>query len=355
MSTKEEITDLTVCRAFFAAWVFVYHVDLYVGFSARLGSFAGLIHRGYLGVDGFFMLSGFVLAYTHAEFAKLKSGFFKFWGKRLARIYPLHLVTLLLFAVLFMSGLADGITPRDPDRFGLSAFVQNLFLVHGWGWASQGAWNYPSWSISTEWAGYLLFPALLFLVAYFEWYVSMQFIIVGFLALGLIMSEHGHSLNLTFVGGLLRFFPEFIIGICTWRLVSVFADTMRLRHLSLVAGATFIFVGAIAGWDLLTVFGEWSVLYACAMQADAKMPPFFRVPFLRRLGLLSYAFYMSFALAELVISQWFRREGWPPVSHAILFSAGMLAITAGLSVALHLIIEVPARRSIDHWLERKAS
>ena len=355
MSAKAEITDLTICRAVFAAWVFIYHVDLYVGFSARLGPFAGIVHCGYLGVDGFFMLSGLVLAYTHPEFAKSKSGLFKFWGKRLARIYPLHLVTLLLFAALFLTGLADGVTPRDPDRFGFSAFVQNLFLVHGWGWASQGAWNYPSWSVSTEWAGYLLFPGLWFLAAYFDRYVALQVIIVGFLALGLITTRHSHNLNLTFSEGLWRFFPEFIIGICTLRYASMLADFMRLRQFSLFGGLAMVAIGAVLGYDLATVIGEWFVLYACAMQADATMPPFFRAPILRRLGLLSYAFYMSFALAELVMSQWFRREGWAPVSHAILFSAGMTAITAGLAVILHVSIEVPARRSIDRWLEREAS
>ena len=57
MIMKQEITDLTIARAIFAAWVFIYHVDLYLNFSAWLGPFAGLIRHGYMGVDGFFILS----------------------------------------------------------------------------------------------------------------------------------------------------------------------------------------------------------------------------------------------------------------------------------------------------------
>ncbi|HQT46932.1 MAG: hypothetical protein B7X08_07315, partial [Acidocella sp. 20-63-7] len=114
MNPKQDITDLTVCRAFFVAWVFVYHVDLYLHFSAWLGPFAGLIRRGYLGVDGFFILSGLILARVHPEIsAKVQwqgmsikarplslTSTLKFWGKRLARIYPVHFATLALFAII---------------------------------------------------------------------------------------------------------------------------------------------------------------------------------------------------------------------------------------------------------------
>src|SRR5271165_44595 len=111
MTAKQEITDLTICRAAFAGWVFAYHVDLYVNFSAWLGPFSGLIRRGYLGVDGFFILSGLILARMHPELARESSGAFKFWGKRLARLYPVHAVTLCLFGAILLAGLLHGIAP----------------------------------------------------------------------------------------------------------------------------------------------------------------------------------------------------------------------------------------------------
>jgi len=369
MNPKQEITDLTVCRAFFAAWVFAYHVDLYVHFSTWLGPCKGIIRHGYLGVDGFFILSGFILAQVHPElgsnikrtpmFTRVDpfkpKGALIFWGKRLARIYPVHLATLLLFAAVLLTGRVSGMMPRDPAHFGGSAFVQNLFLVQGWGLAGQGAWDYPSWSVSTEWAGYLVFPFLWYAISYFEWYVGLQFVIAGFCALGLIITRNHFNLNLTFADGLIRFFPEFIMGMSMVRFVANVADYQNPRRAFLLGGLAAILLGAALGFDLLTVTGLWFVLFALVMQADAHLPPVLPVRFLRRLGLLSYAFYMSFALAELLISQWFRREGWSPASHALLFALGMLMVTSVVAVLLHITVEVPCRRRADAWLTPAAS
>jgi len=365
MNPKSEITDLTICRAFFAAWVFIYHVDLYVRFSDWLGPFSGLIRRGYLGVDGFFILSGMILAQVHPELTakarvvslsvgtQVKPLSFRdaliFWGKRLARIYPVHLAVLLIFGAAFMAGLALGLVPRDPARFSLNALWQNLALVQGWGFTSQGAWNYPSWSVSTEWAGYLSFPFLWFGLTYFERYVAPQVILVGFVVLGFIMNWH-HGLNLTFAQGLIRFFPEFIIGMSTTRSILYVADSIALRRLAYAGGIGLTVFFTVAGVDMPAVFGIWLFLTACLMQADAHCPPWFRAPALRWLGQLSYAFYMSFALAELLTTQWFRHQGWAPPSHGLIFSAAMLCITFAVALVLHVCIEAPCRRGADRWL-----
>jgi peptidoglycan/LPS O-acetylase OafA/YrhL len=63
---------------------------------------------------------------------------------------------------------------------------------------------------------------------------------------------------------------------------------------------------------------------------------------------------MSFAVAELLLSQWFRHRDWTPPSHALIFAAGMLAITLVLAVLLHITIEVPCRRRVDIWLKQDA-
>ncbi len=55
------IDDLTACRAVFAGWVFLYHLNLHLG-PGGLAWLRPLVGRGYLGVDGFFVLSGLVLA-----------------------------------------------------------------------------------------------------------------------------------------------------------------------------------------------------------------------------------------------------------------------------------------------------
>ena len=123
---------------------------------------------------------------------------------------------------------------------------------------------------------------------------------------------------------------------------------------ALAVGVLFIF--ASAGFDVLTVAGLWLLLFSLTAHADAERPTLIgNIRVLRWLGLLSYAFYMSFALAELLLSQIFRREGWTPASHSLVFATGMLTVTFFVAVILHVTVEVPCRRAADRWLERPAS
>ncbi len=87
------------------------------------------------------------------------------------------------------------------------------------------------------------------------------------------------------------------------------------------------------------------------MQADTGWPPLLgERALLRRLGLLSYSFYMSFAIPELVLCQLFRRAGWTPASHAAVFAAGMVAGTFVLAILLYTAVERPCRRAAENWL-----
>jgi peptidoglycan/LPS O-acetylase OafA/YrhL len=373
MSPKQELTDLTICRAVFALWVFTYHVDLYLNFSRFLGPAADLIRHGYLGVDGFFILSGLILARMHPEltggtqrywsrgrgvppFQPPATGLiWRFWGKRLARIYPVHLAAIVLLAALVGFGRLRGWAPHDPGRFDVSSLLQNLLLVQGWGGSSHGAWNYPSWSVSTEWAGYLVFPILWYLLAFFNVLVATQVLVTGLAMTGLIFFLNGYSLNLTFADGLYRFFPEFIIGMATTRIVYLWADSIAVRRTCFGAGLAIGVVSASIGVDLLAVLGLWLTMFAFLMQADAKWPALLgERPALNWLGRRSYAFYMTFAIAELLMCQYFQHSGWTPKSHGLVFATGMLVITLGLASSLYVVVETPCRRLADRWLEAPA-
>ncbi|GAN79709.1 acyltransferase family protein [Acidocella aminolytica] len=364
MSQKTDITDLTICRSAFAAWVFLYHLDLHLHFSAWLGPLSGLIRHGYLGVDGFFILSGLILMHTHREFHVPKmdwikpeltwpapKAIFSFYAKRLARIYPVHLATLLILLALLAGGAALGLTPYTPKSFGMTTLVQNLFLVQGWGGDHFGAWNYPSWSISTEWAGYLLFPLFATLLSYFIREVSIQLAVLLWPVLGLIYYISGNTLNLTFSAGLIRFFPEFLLGIASFRVTTIVSDFEFARQLFFWAGLGLTFLGAALSVDVLAVLGLWGVLFALYLQADSEKPPVFgRRPVLHFLGLLSYCFYMSFATAEMLTVQGFRHFGWQPTTHGWLFAACMTGSTFALAMLLRVLVEQPCRKLANRWL-----
>lgn len=346
MARSRELTDLTACRALFALWVFAYHVNLQVGYARFLGPFAGIIHRGYLGVDGFFILSGFILARVDREIPLSPAGVLRFWGKRLARIYPVHLAVILLLAAAFLAGTAIGITPREPARFGTFALICHLLLVQSWGTIHDWAWNYPSWSISTEWAGYLLFP---FVIASYRRFYGAAVAIslpLCFCVIAIVAAARG-SLNLTFAASMLRFFPEFLGGMATATLVPFLADEAPNRLIAL-AGALVALVSAATGHDAMTVAGLWLMLYGFAMQGDAERDPSIgAIRSLRAMGVLSYAFYMSFAPAELATAEFFRHIGRTAAAAPLDF-AGMLAgLTLGLAIVLHVLVEKPARVALN--------
>jgi peptidoglycan/LPS O-acetylase OafA/YrhL len=350
MNARSEITDLTICRAAFAGWVFLYHVDLYVRFSDDLGPAAGLVRSGYLGVDGFFLLSGLILSKVHPELAFGPEMAPRFWGKRLARIYPVHVVTIAVLAVLVLTGLALGFAPREPQRFTLLSLIENLLLVHGWGVSDFLAWNYPSWSVSTEWAGYLMFPVLWYFIGKWEPLINGGILVILLPSLGALAYFSNTGLNLTYGWALLRFFPEFTMGMLTARLVPVWADELPAKWLAFI-GLAIAAAGAWLQSDTTVVFALLLLLYGLTMRADCGRDPVFgKSRALLFLGRLSYAFYMSFCTAELLVTQAFRHWGYDPAGRKLLFFASMLVLTFAYALILHVFVEVPARRAADKWL-----
>ncbi len=351
MNPKQEITDLTACRALFAAWVFIYHVDLHAQFAQYLGPAANLIRHGYLGVDGFFILSGLILSRVRWDAGKNMQNTWRFWGRRLARIYPVHLAVILLLGVFVLTGAAMGVAPRDPSRFGVVALLENLLLLQGWGFGNAWTWNYPSWTISTEWAGYIVFPFFCRLLYGQFTMVSGQIALLCIPLLALLAYNSGHDLNIA--DGwliLLRFFIEFLFGVAAARLVAVFADFMPNRGFAL-AGAVITLLSATRGLDFIAVIGLGMVLLGLTMHADAERKPLLRrLPWLRAFGLLSYAFYMSFATAELLLAQGFRHFGWEPSAHKLLYAGLMTGLTFALALVLHVLVENPCRQWADSRL-----
>src|SRR4051812_3759541 len=120
-----------------ALGVFIFHLKLIdTGISPAWNGSYGLF------VDMFFILSGFVISYSHPSDARGVAAYSRFMIRRIARIYPLHLLSLLVFVVLIGVGLERTArsTPLD--------FLYNLLLLQAWGVADHLSFNSPSWSIS---------------------------------------------------------------------------------------------------------------------------------------------------------------------------------------------------------------
>ena len=149
MRSSGEIKSLTGIRGFAAILVVLYHtattVDLF-------GPIRPILLHGYIAVDLFFVLSGFVMAMTYGQAFSGKRGaqpYRQFLYKRLGRVYPLYLVVVLTAVVIAL--LEGRPTP-------LGRLASNLLLSQAWGLDDSIVG--PSWSISTELMAYVLFPWL---------------------------------------------------------------------------------------------------------------------------------------------------------------------------------------------------
>ncbi|WP_165314158.1 acyltransferase family protein [Vibrio ziniensis] len=155
---------LTALRGILALWVVFYHIqpNLY----HLVGPWVNhTLSMGYVAVDFFFVLSGFVIAMTYQE--QLSQSFsyrnlVSFYIKRIARIYPLHLAIMLLYLSLPVTFMLTG---RDvPVVYDYQSYFTSLALVNNWGFHDTLTWNIPSWSISTEFSCYLLFPFIILII-----------------------------------------------------------------------------------------------------------------------------------------------------------------------------------------------
>lgn len=344
----KQVVDLTCCRALFALGVFTYHVNLQSNYAPLLGRAGMLVHQGFLGVDGFFILSGIVLAYAHRGFSTTVAQTRLFLLKRLVRIYPVHLATMGLFMALFASSLLFGVAPREPERFGLDELVRHLTLLHAWGFSDRWAWNYPSWSISAEWAGYLVFPLL-----WPRLRDAHPALLVGLLALAAVAEYAAQwagvhwRMSLTFDGGLLRFYPEFIAGMATVPLVPALARRLPASIL-LLAGVACIGSGALVfdGAVVLVIYGLWMLLTGLllrATQGGASVLGW--IPGAKTFGELSYSFYMSFAFVETVQAKLWRSLHLVAGDQKLLYGVTTFLLTLALSLMLWNGIEKPALRA----------
>lgn len=154
----QDIRPLTSLRFVAAFWVLTYHFRDHLGLD--LGRI-GLVADGWMGVDLFFTLSGFILAHVYLSEAEGgRFGYGRFLQNRLARVYPMHLAALAAMIGLFAAASLTGAGVGDPAAFKWSDLPQHLLMIHAWGATAAVGWNFPSWSISAEWAAYLLFPLI---------------------------------------------------------------------------------------------------------------------------------------------------------------------------------------------------
>jgi peptidoglycan/LPS O-acetylase OafA/YrhL len=179
--------------------------------------------RGYLWVEFFFALSGFIL--THVQAARVKAlwtwkGYGGFLKARLLRLYPLHLFLLLLLLGLVIGtriageigGYASIYDRAYHPMVDAKGFFLSLLLVQGWNTLPYLSWNGVAWFVSVEFALCLLFPLFLKAQDGGLWR-GVMLVAAGIGGLMLLLAHSQHGLDLTFHNGVLRGLADFSIGV----------------------------------------------------------------------------------------------------------------------------------------------
>jgi peptidoglycan/LPS O-acetylase OafA/YrhL len=165
-----EFRTLTGLRIVAAAWVVLFHFHFtgLDGVGLVVDVLGPLVTSGALGVDLFFVLSGFVIAHTYLDrlcpALRLRSTARFVWA-RACRVWPAYAVVFHLFGLWLIARLVWGSDNRIAFQavqpvVSWSEYLQQLVLVQLWDsrYFDGVSWVGPTWSISAEWLAYLLFP-----------------------------------------------------------------------------------------------------------------------------------------------------------------------------------------------------
>jgi len=130
-----------------------YHLSLVSGYTLPLGVFEMFARNGYLGVDLFFFVSGFCIAYPYARArfeGRQAPTLREFARRRALKIVPSYVLALLVFAVVYRTRF---------DSFPVEAahFVAHLAFVHVWFHETFGSFSGPLWTLGVEVQFYVLF------------------------------------------------------------------------------------------------------------------------------------------------------------------------------------------------------
>ncbi|MGS0748161.1 acyltransferase family protein [Halpernia sp. GG3] len=348
------IKPLTSLRFFFALMVFTSHLGFVQTHSSLYKWIArNVFFEGYLGVSFFFILSGFILTYSYEnKILEKEISIKKFYVARFARIYPLHLITLLLILPFFIF----------KNNFSVLEFLSNLTLTQSFVPLQNfyTSFNAPSWSISDEMFFYLLFP--FYLIIFNKKHVFQKFlpILIGvFLLISITLTPETFHKSYFYINPISRSL-DFILGILLYKFykehsLKIFYTS---RKASFMEGfSIIIFLLFFAFHNFVTRGFRFSIYYWIPMcliiYTFAHQKGFFSkilsASWLVLLGEISFGFYMIHYLV-LEYGIWFK-ETFIITLNDISYTLLLFLITVIISLLSYKLYEKP----MNSFVKRKLS
>jgi peptidoglycan/LPS O-acetylase OafA/YrhL len=343
-----------------AAWLVVFYHTRKALTEIWHPEAISMLANGYLAVDLFFMLSGFVIFYNYTD--RLAGGdgveIRQFLWRRFARVWPLHgfilAVYLAFVGVLFATG-------RDISHYPLGDLPLNLILAHNWGFTDALAWNVPSWSISTEFAAYLAFPLAVMAVPWKRLDLPALFGLAAVLMIGLhlIFLLSGYSKigqNIPQMG-IWRCLFGFALGMVLCALWQRLRGTPGVAPVAAASCAALLVAGFALGLpDSLFVPAAFFAGLLALVTGKGVVVRFLSSRPALYLGEISYSTYLGH---YLLWQLWKIAFVGDTVQVGWLSFAGYLTLVFAASVALYHWVEKPAQRWLNthapRWTVRPAA
>ncbi|ANQ48047.1 acyltransferase [Flammeovirga sp. MY04] len=366
MKPTNYLTSLTPLRGIAALWVIIFHIDVST-YYRDLGSLfdrssTGIFSKGYLWVDFFFLLSGFIIYHVYGQ--EFKEGFSfpkmkRFLWTRFSRLYPLHLFTLMVTiigALIFGQLYPQLIDGSWELYFSPKALLPEFTMMNAMNFYHFLSWNMPSWSIGAEFWTY--FIAIFILGALGKqtkvgWIISS---VLSFSLLVMLVHFHpNHNLDITWDFGWLRCLFQFILGVNIYQLfdkkigASFLSKDIIFIVLMMSIGIGFHFM-----WNDLIFVPLFALLLLATAYNNNKVSSFLESPSLKFLGDISYSLYLMHGLVFFFFwfqfPIWKEQFGWetlPKWMH-LLYMITFIGITILISAWSYKYVEVKGRK----WLRK---
>jgi peptidoglycan/LPS O-acetylase OafA/YrhL len=332
---KERFAVLDIFRGIFSSLVVLFHLS---AFSATPIINNNFIYNSDLFVDFFFVLSGFVIAYSYQHLktgAELK----RFFKKRFFRLYPLHFIVLILFVLVELSKhSASGfvhVNKVDNVSNNIYTFLTNLFLVNSvkFPGINDFSWNIASWSISAEMIAYIVFGFTMLLINRYNSTTlkTIVYIAIAVLA-GTAMYLFTGSFKLTrgFDYGFLRGIIGFSLGVVCLSAFNASKDYLRSLSNGLFSFLEIAFIALnivlVCNGDYFKEYGFifetlfFITILIFAFEKGVISDLLKKSTFLHSTGKYSYSIYMIHTLILSLFNIAFIRVlKLPPSAYAYLF------------------------------------
>lgn len=346
-----DIRALTGVRGVAAAIIVIYHFgDVQLSTGGTASYFR--IPFGYLIVDLFFMLSGFVMALTYRDaFEHLTlPKFATFMLKRVARLYPAYFV----IGLFYVAKISAGLSGEKLEMYSAWDWIGNLLMMSGW-----GLYIFPvigvAWAASAEMGSYLLLPILMAVTLRKGTLTCSLAVAAALLAIYAVsISGRGSGGPLDVVNGnslypLLRAVAGFTLGLAIFRFAGVIDRLSMAAQDVLVVGIliAILAIGSFSESDL-PMYLLFIPLVAVLSRDGRVAQALFGGALVYRLGIISYSIYLIHPLFVSFAVRTWRHFGENETAY-IAASCVCFAIIWGLAELSYRFVEMPGRKAIVAW------